>query len=369
MDRQLSPSSQAILAEMSEYHRHRLLAFEDSQRRRSGNADAAKNQPFSLARLLLSQTGRTRLQGLELEVCEEASLKAGERAEHFDPQRLWVPLSAIRAMGTTPGAKGGYLVGTDALEAVDVLRPWSVVASAGATMLTGLRESVPIPRVTGAVTAGWISENSAGPNETPPSLGSASLTPKTAYARVNFSMQVLRQGVAVEAFIRAQLLAAVGETLDTAFFAGTGGTQPLGLLNTSGFNSVSGTSLSHAGTLSMRRKVLDAGGREENLAWVGTPAIQELLGARQRVTGGDRFVWDEAGILGLPAYATKNAAANALVVGDYARAAVGVFGPGVRIDVDPSQDFNSAGLVARVLLICDVAFQQPAAFTVASSVT
>jgi hypothetical protein len=47
-----------------------------------------------------------------------------------------------------------------------------------------------------------------------------------------------------------------------------------------------------------------------------------------------------------------------LVVGDFSTSVIGVFGPGMRIDIDPSQDFNSAGLVARVMLMCDVAFPQ-----------
>jgi HK97 family phage major capsid protein len=330
---------------------------------------APKGEPFSLGRLLLGMASGGPIRGREEEVTESAALLLGQ---HLEPQRRWVPFEAVpvtRAMGTTPGAKGGYLIGVSTLDTADVLRPWSVVASAGATLLTGLADSIVIPRTTTAVTASWIGENAAAPSETPPTLGNVSLVPKTALALVKFSMQLLRQGAAVEAFIRGQLLAAVGELLDTAFFAGTGGTQPLGLLSTTGINTVSGGALAHAGILSMRRKVLDAGGREANLAWVGTPAVQELIGARERAAGGGRFLWDDDGILGKPANATKNAPASALTVGDFGQSTVGIFGPGVRIDVDPSQDFNSGGLVARVLLICDVAFPQPAAFTVASSIT
>ena len=86
------------------------------------------------------------------------------------------------------------------------------------------------------------------------------------------------------------------------------------------------------------------------------------LGGRQRFTGSDATLWDSDNgtILGLPAHATKNA--SGLVVGDFSTSVIGVFGPGMRIDIDPSQDFNSAGLVARVMLMCDVAFPQPAAF-------
>ena len=57
------------------------------------------------------------------------------------------------------------------------------------------------------------------------------------------------------------------------------------------------------------------------------------------------------------------------MVGDFSQVAVGLFGSGIRIDVDPSTDFNVGGLVARVLLFCDVGFPNPAAFTVATSIT
>ncbi len=72
------------------------------------------------------------------------------------------------------------------------------------------------------------------------------------------------------------MLSAVGELLDIAFLNGAGGSQPLGLLNTPGINTQSGTSLAHAGLLAMKQKALTAGGREDALAWVGAPAIQEL---------------------------------------------------------------------------------------------
>jgi HK97 family phage major capsid protein len=176
-------------------------------------------------------------------------------------------------------------------------------------------------------------------------------------------------GDAAELFVRSILMRAAGEALETAYFSGTGGVQPLGLLNHAGIGTQSGSSLAHAGLLAMRKLPLDAGAREAMLQWVGTPTIQETLSGRQRFTGSDATLWDSDNgtILGLPAHATKNA--SSLVVGDFSTSVIGVFGPGLRVDIDPSQDFNSAGLVARVMLMCDVAFPQPSAFCVASTVT
>jgi hypothetical protein len=49
---------------------------------------------------------------------------------------------------------------------------------------------------------------------------------------------------------------------------------------------------------------------------------------------------------------------------------VGLFGPGLRVDVDPSgTNFNTASVVVRVLLMADVALRQPSAFVKSTSIT
>jgi HK97 family phage major capsid protein len=327
---------------------------------------ARDSTEFSLARLLIGAARRQDPSGREREVCGAA---ASVMAQGFDANRLWVPFGALRSMAATPGQKGGYLVGTDTVQPIDVLRPWSVVASSGAQMMIGLTDNISAPIVKNAVVAGWVAEGSAPTSDTEPSLGATSMTPKTAIALVKFSVQLLRQGVAVEGFLRMMLMAAVGELLDAAGLAGPGGVEPLGLVNTPGIGSQSGTSLAHAGMLAMRKAVLNAGAQESALQWVGAPAVQELLGGRERAAGGGRFLWDDGSILGRPAHATKNAPASTLIVGDFSQMSIGIFGPGIRIDIDPSQDFERAGLVARVMLLADVALSRPEAFCVAQGVS
>lgn len=328
--------------------------------------------PFSLARLLGSHVDRIPLSDRESALTGGAAMLMGQ---HPNPHRNWIPFRALttplstRAMSTVPGSKGGYLLGTDVADTADVLRPWSVVASAGADLMVGLTEGVVIPRTATATTAVWFNENGTAPSESPPTIGNVSLAPRNALAFIKFSIQLIRQGVAVESYLRMQLLRAIGELLDKAYFAGAGGSEPLGLLQTTGIGTQSGAALAHAGILAMRKKVLDAGGIENQLQWVGTPTVQETIGARERAAGGGRFLWDSDGILGRPAYATKNAPTSGLICGDFSQSVIGIFGAGVRLDIDPSQDFNAGGLVARMILVCDVAFPQPAAFSVAATVT
>lgn len=326
---------------------------------------------FSLARALecASRPDGGLRDGYEREVCGAAALMQGET---FDGHRLMIPFGALatRDLTAASAAAGGYLVSTATAEPVDVLRPWSVVASAGITMLPGLRENISLPRTNTAPVAGWLSTEATNAPDSQPVTGQAVMTSKTAAVYLEFSRQWALQAEAGEILLRQQLLGAVGQLIDETFFTGTGAAgQPTGLLNTVGIGTQSGTSLAHAGILAMRSAVLTAGAQEDRLRWVGTPAVQATLGARERATGGGRFLWDGDGIIGRPASATKTAPASALICGDFSQAYMGLWGSAIRVEVNPYQNFTAAILSARVMLTCDFAFPVPAAFCVASSIT
>ena len=51
------------------------------------------------------------------------------------------------------------------------------------------------------------------------------------------------------------------------------------------------------------------------------------------------------------------------------RAIVGLWGAGIRVEIDPYSAFTTGVLSARVVLDVDFAFPQPAAFSVAASIT
>ncbi len=329
--------------------------------------DAPDAPAFSLARMFNSAALRRAQTGREREITGAAATLAGQE---YEPNRLWVPLAALgRSMGAFPGSKGGYSVGADVLTAADVLRPWSVTAQAGMQILSGLSGNVSVPRVTTSTTATWLAEGEAPADETPPVLGEVSMTPRTAIATIKFSAQLLRQSEHAEQLIRDQLLRAAGALLDAAVLNGAGGAEPLGLRLTPGIGTGSGANLAHAGVVAQRAQLIAAGAREDRITWIATGAVQALLAVREFAAGSGRMLWDDNGILGRPAYATPLAPAATLVAGDFSTGLLGIFGPGLRIDIDPSQLFGSAGLVARVLLFADVAYPQPSAFSVATSVT
>ena len=57
------------------------------------------------------------------------------------------------------------------------------------------------------------------------------------------------------------------------------------------------------------------------------------------------------------------------IVGDWSQCVVGMFGLGIRIDVNPNQSFTTGVGAARVVLECDVAATQPSAFERVASVS
>jgi HK97 family phage major capsid protein len=62
---------------------------------------------------------------------------------------------AARAMATTPGAKGGYLVNVENMGFIDILRNRSVAMRMGSRVLSGLQGNVTFPRQTGKVSVTW----------------------------------------------------------------------------------------------------------------------------------------------------------------------------------------------------------------------
>jgi HK97 family phage major capsid protein len=142
--------------------------------------------------------------------------------------------AATRAMATTPGAKGGYMVNVTNAGFIDVLRNRSVAMTMGARVLSGLQGNVTFPRQTGKGSVTWQSGEGTSVTATDQALGQLSMTPKTCIAITDVSEQLLRQSSpSAEDFVMADLAADVAiDGLDAAVINGSGGAQPLGIKNT-----------------------------------------------------------------------------------------------------------------------------------------
>jgi HK97 family phage major capsid protein len=110
----------------------------------------------------------------------------------------------MRAMATSPGSKGGYMVNVENMGFIDILRNRSVAMRMGCRQLQGLTGNVVFPRQTGKSTVTWQGGEGTSVTATDQTLGQLSMTPKTAIIVTDVSEQFLRQASpSAEAFVTA----------------------------------------------------------------------------------------------------------------------------------------------------------------------
>ncbi len=268
---------------------------------------------------------------------------------------------------------GGYLASTENLPSwVELARPRSVALSLGVAVLDGLRSSLSVPREVSGPSINWLTTELSQASESTPSLGQVALTPKTAGAYVEFSRQLLLQSSpAVDRFIVRSLLRALAVAIDVATLNGSGAAgQPLGLLNTPGIGSVTGTSLALSGVLEFQTDIGDA--ISPNSGYATTRAVASLLAQRQKATGTSAFLWEgnlREGILGgYRSMSSGNIPTAGLVFGDWPSIILASWGT-LTVEINPFANFQAAIIGARVLHAMDVGVLRPSGFSFASTVT
>ncbi|NOS81308.1 MAG: phage major capsid protein [Nitrospira sp.] len=322
-----------------------------------------KNPRLSLARTITG-LAHGKLDGEDREVLEET---ARRNNLVFDPLK---PFIEFRDLSTTVPWTGGFLKQTDTREALDILRPWSVTARAGLLVETGLIGDVAIPKVTVKSTPSWLNTESAQVSPSTPTLSQVAMVPKTVGAVIAFSRQLARQAHA-DRVVGRELLRTLGTAIDQAVLSGSGANgQPLGLLNTSGIQTQTGTTL-NTGVLTMKRKSAEANVNDEAIAFLSTPAVRELLESREKATGGGKFVWEKDLVADRPAMVSTDVPTATMLCGDWSLVYLGIWGQGFVLEIIPFDPVGfKAGIIhGRMLVTCDVALLHPSAFVTAQSIT
>lgn len=318
--------------------------------------------------------GRPQDAGLAFEISQD--LAKGRELHSINS--LCIPAFALarRDLIVATASAGGYLVGTDndELGVVELLRGRSAIVDLGATILSGLRDSITIPRETAGVTATWLSNENAAVTPADQTLSQVALSPKHCVAITKFSKQLAKQSSpSVEAFVVSSLTASLGVALDNAAINGAGASgQPLGLIGTSGIGSVVGTSID---LQKINEFQTDAGNTlTDSFGYVTTRATAELLSRRAALSSGtERALWTGAlhrgELAGCPALTAPSVPTAVMIGGTWENLVIAEWGPGIEISIDPYTAFNTGQISARVWLTCDVGVVRPAAFSVASSIT
>jgi HK97 family phage major capsid protein len=365
---QLSPASQEILSQMTAYHAERLAIFEkhlEADRRRKAAGDG-----FSLVRTIQAMVhpngSLNRADRTLLEKCAELV------GREFDPQRVFLPWQLLgRDLTVTNASSAGYLVGNSYGAAADVLRGWSITAGAGVTFTDASGGALLIPRVTTAPTVHALPSEGDTITESTPVLGQATIAPKSLGAFVDFSRQLALQANA-EQFASMILLGALGQFLDKQVLQGSGSSgELLGLFNTTGLQTETGTSLDLDGVTTMKQLASEAGARDEDLAYVSTPAIRQLLEIREKASGNGGFIWQGGMVADRPAYASNECPAASMIVGPWSQVVIALFSPGVTLEVNPYEQakFKQGIIEARVVLDADMGVIRPSAFVKSESIT
>ncbi len=218
----------------------RNTAYQPGNASRQETRDIAR---FDLGTAIRSLVNGTPLSGIEREMIQEGQREAQAAGLGIGPG-LTLPSFLVRQTGqrdmTTTAAEGGHTIATQKVGLLDDFFNASIMASLGATVLTGLTANVDLPRLTAGTAPAKKAENAAA-DEVTPATAMLSLSPKRLPAFIDLSQQLLMQSsVAIESMIRSHLTNQMLAVQEAAFFHGGGTSEATGIAATGSIGSVAG---------------------------------------------------------------------------------------------------------------------------------
>jgi HK97 family phage major capsid protein len=147
-----------------------------------------------------------------------------------------------KALVEGTGSQGGYLVQTQIERQILDVRELDNVLRDLCSKLNVLTTTIELDQITLGTTAGWVAELATKPEATSLTLATVSASVFTAAGLATISNQLLADSnPAVDALVTRDLAKRLVALEETAFLAGTGTGQPLGILNTPGVNTKTAT--------------------------------------------------------------------------------------------------------------------------------
>ena len=284
--------------------------------------------------------------------------------------------AAQRAMSTTPGSKGGYLVNVENMGFIDILRNRSVSMTMGARILSGLQGNVMFPRQTGKPSVTWQAGEGVSVTAADQTLGQLSMTPKTAIAITDVSEQLLRQSSPdAEAFVMADLAADIAiDGVDYAVINGTGGAQPLGIKNTAGVTTGQDAgAITYAKALAFASTAAASNAIRTNPGWVTNAAGAAILMQRARFANTDTPLWEgnilDGTCVGFRSMASEQIASGNLIFGSWGDVVIGEWGVLELATDNGGTRFNAAQVGIRAMWMVDVLVRYPQAFVVSTNLS
>jgi HK97 family phage major capsid protein len=265
------------------------------------------------------------------------------------------------------------MVATDLLAGsfIDLLRNQVVVAQLGATMLSGLRGNVAIPRQTGAATAYWIAtEGNAITSESTQTLDQVALSPKTLGAYTDYSRQLMLQSsMDVEQFVRNDLAKVLAIAIDLAALYGpNSGGAPKGIVGqtgilkaTAGLDAFAAAIPTFEEVVEMETAVLTNNALMGNLSYLLSPAVYGGLKTKSVDSGSGRFVLENGAVNGYRAVPSSQVTAGDVFFANWADLLIGIWGS-LDLTVDPYSLSTTGNIRVVALQSADIAVRQPKSF-------
>lgn len=222
-----------------------------------------------------------------------------------------VRANGVLAQTATAGAEN---IATEKLDILEPLRANMVMSQAGATYLTGLVGNISIPAYTGSNVA-WAGETAAAANGAG-DWSEIKLQPHRLTAYVDVSKEFLLQDSNdAEAMLRRDIIAAIGNKLESTILGSDAGTdeKPEGL-----FNGVTAmTTAVKFGDIVDAEAELDAANVSGAYTYILSPKAKAALRTLSKDAGSGRFVLEDGEIEGSKALVSSNVVAKGMVVGDF----------------------------------------------------
>jgi len=281
----------------------------------------------------------------------------------------------VRDLGLATATGGGNLAATELAAVAAAVRPMLVFDLLGAERLEVSGASdIALPRFDGGV-GGWIAEGSPASSMST-TVQTATATAHCAAARLGLSRKV-RNGTRsdTEAAILAEISAAVTNTIEQGFIAGTGSnSQPLGMVNIAGIGTktFAGAVPTWPEMMDMVELLGDADGDITRSTWLVHPSMTAaLLKLLIDPDGGELAVTYSEGrhrIAGIPLAISSNVPEAKVILAQFDTVQQVYFGAPQIIDDRFSAGKSISGASEIVVMnFCDVVARDPGLIVVGSA--
>ena len=326
---------------------------------------------FSLMAAIRAMANPTDFRAQEEARFEFEASAAAQRAAGVDAKGLMIPTDVLRAWGKRDlnTSDDSSVIAQDFRggDFIDVLRNASSVMQAGATMLTGLKGNVAIPKKATASAAGWISTEGGASSESEPTFGQVTMTPKTLGAFTDITrLMMMQSSPDIEALVRDDLSRAIALAIDLGALAGSGSSgQPTGVKTTSGVNkptSFAAATPTFAEVVALETAVAEDNALLGNLAYILPASMYGALKTTAKAANTAQFVVEPGNTInGYRAIVSNQVTSGDLFFGNFSDLLIGMYG-GLDILVDPYTSSNTGTVRIRALQTVDVAVRHAVSF-------